>query len=142
MRELLIVKRVNIEALHEQLAAAYPCVIGLSSGPGGVRLHLTDDATDVDLVEIDAFVEAHDPAAQSETQIARARAAQVKAGAKTAARNIPNWATWDRERALSHIQDNVTDLASAKQLLLKMAEMLVAIRNELWPDLEEAQKIE
>ena len=56
--------------------------------------------------------------------------------ADTDAANIPGWASWTEEQVLDWIDDNVTDLASAKTALTAMARMLVALRNKTWPGLE------
>lgn len=60
---------------------------------------------------------------------------QRQTSAKTSARNIPNWATWDEPTTVNWITTNVTDLASAKTVLLAMARLLVALRDAQWPDL-------
>ncbi len=49
---------------------------------------------------------------------------------------IPGWATWTEQQVIDHIQTNVTDLASAKTVLIAMARMLVALRNRNWPNLQ------
>lgn len=61
---------------------------------------------------------------------------QVKQSAKTQALNIPAWADWTEAQAQDYIETNVTTLASAKVVLKAMARMLVALRNETWPDLQ------
>lgn len=55
--------------------------------------------------------------------------------AKTAAKAIPNWATWNETQAVNYIQTNVTDLASARTVLIALAKMVVALRDDTWPDL-------
>lgn len=59
-----------------------------------------------------------------------------QAGAKAQAQAIPNWATWTEAQVIDYITTNVTDLASAKTVLIAMGRMLVALRNQQWPDLE------
>jgi hypothetical protein len=61
---------------------------------------------------------------------------QVQADAKGQAAAVPNWATWTEQQAVDWINANVTNLASAKQVLIAMARMLVALRNQTWPDLQ------
>lgn len=56
--------------------------------------------------------------------------------AKTNIENIPGWATWTGNEAVTWIDTNVIDLASAKVALEKMARMIVELRNALYPDLE------
>lgn len=71
--------------------------------------------------------------------------------AKMVAAAIPNWATWTQadfqawyDANISPTQINaVTTLAEARPILLKqsaaieaLAKMVIAIRNQLWPDLE------
>jgi len=60
----------------------------------------------------------------------------IKAGAKAQASAIPNWASWTEIQATDYVDNNVTDLASAKVVLRAMARMMIALRNERWPDLE------
>ena len=67
----------------------------------------------------------------------QARVQVHKETAKAQAKNIPGWAAWDEAQAVSYVMDNVTDLASAKTVLVTMAKMLVALRDETWPDLTE-----
>lgn len=44
--------------------------------------------------------------------------------------NIPGWATWDAQQAEDYIENNVIDLNSAKQVLKKMAILLVYLRDK------------
>lgn len=46
-------------------------------------------------------------------------------------RNLPGWATWTATEAETWINDNVTDLASAKVALKAMAKMLVYLRDSI-----------
>lgn len=69
-------------------------------------------------------------------QTTQAQTAVVKASAKTAAAAIPNWATWNEAQTTAWIDANVTDLASAKTVLRAMARMVIALRNDVFPDLE------
>lgn len=70
--------------------------------------------------------------------------------AKTSARNIPNWATWDEATALAWFDDRlsaadidgIASLAEAKPILKDMAtvnraliRMVLALRDHTWPDL-------
>jgi len=60
-----------------------------------------------------------------------------KSSSKTNAKAIPNWATWDEAQTVQYITDNVTSLATAKTVLIAMARLIVALRDETWPDLPE-----
>ena len=46
---------------------------------------------------------------------------------------IPNWATWDEADAVAYIETNVTDLASARTVLVALTRMVVALRDAQWP---------
>lgn len=46
-------------------------------------------------------------------------------------RNLPGWATWTANEAELWIQNNVTDLASAKTALKTMTKMLIFLRNSV-----------
>jgi hypothetical protein len=63
--------------------------------------------------------------------------ADVQDGAKAEIEDLPGWAAWSCAQATTWIDTNVTDLASAKLAMKKMACMLVALRNALYPDLQE-----
>jgi len=58
--------------------------------------------------------------------------------AEDAARDIPQWATWDETQALDWIESNVDDLASAKTVLKAYARLLVALRDAQWPNLNDS----
>lgn len=63
--------------------------------------------------------------------------ALVKSDAQSHAANIPNWATWDEATALAWFDANVTTAADALPVLRAMIRLLVALRNETWPGLQE-----
>jgi hypothetical protein len=42
---------------------------------------------------------------------------------------LPGWATWTADQAADYIEANVVDLATAKEVLKKMAMMLVYLRG-------------
>lgn len=52
-------------------------------------------------------------------------------------RDIPGYALWTAEEMEDYINTNVTDLASAKVVMVGLAKMIAAIRDELWPNLTE-----
>ncbi len=60
----------------------------------------------------------------------------VQSSAKSQVQNIPSWANWTETETLDHIDTNITDLASAKVVIRAMARMLIALRNQEWPELE------
>ena len=60
----------------------------------------------------------------------------VQSNSKSQVQNIPNWASWTELETLDYIDNNVTDLASAKVVIRAMARMLIALRNKEWPELE------
>jgi hypothetical protein len=62
---------------------------------------------------------------------------QVKAGAKSQAQNVSNWASWDEAAALAWFDANVNTAADALPVLRAMVRMLIALRNEAYPDLQD-----
>jgi len=51
----------------------------------------------------------------------------------TSDRNIagmPRWATWTAEETVLYIENNVTDLVSAKNVLKKLAMMIIYLRDK------------
>ena len=48
---------------------------------------------------------------------------------KKAVAKIPGWCEWTAEQAEAYIEKNVTDLASAKTVMKKMAQMLILLRD-------------
>lgn len=108
-----------------------------------ITLSLPDGVTRED---VQAVIDAHDPSAMSEAE----KIKHVETSSKDAAKNVPGWATWTVDEALTWFDDNLsdaqidalTDLAGAKVALKRivaenraMAQMLLAIRDKIWPDL-------
>ena len=60
----------------------------------------------------------------------------VQINAKTQATNIPLWAGYTDTEALDYIDSDVIDLASAIVVIKALTQMLIALRNEKWPDLQ------
>lgn len=60
----------------------------------------------------------------------------VQVGAKVQASSIPVWAGYTEAEALAYIDANVIDLASAIIVIKALTRMVIALRNERWPDLE------
>lgn len=129
----------NLLKLDADIRAAFADdVAGLTAQGADITVHLLRQPTPAEQTLIAETLAAHDPASKTPEQIAAEQAAAVEAAADTQAANIPGWATWDEATALAYITNNVTDLASAKVVLLAMARLLVALRNKTWPNLEEA----
>jgi hypothetical protein len=63
----------------------------------------------------------------------------VQDGAKAEIEDLPGWATWNCAQSTAWIDTNVTDLASAKLAIKKIACMLIALRNTLYPDLQNGE---
>ncbi len=57
--------------------------------------------------------------------------------AESQATAIPNWAHWTEQQVIDYINTNVTSLATAKVVLVALARMVVALRNETWPGLQQ-----
>lgn len=131
------VERINAPALDQELRTALPTKCrGLSFHGGVLRVHLTADAGSADQTTVAQIVAAHDPDVLTTAQQTEQAAASVKAAAKTQAQNVPNWARWDEATTITWLQTHVTDLASAKTALINLTRMVIALRNEIWPDLE------
>jgi hypothetical protein len=47
--------------------------------------------------------------------------------------SISDWATWDADTAAAWINANVTNVDSAKLVLVRIVQMLVALRNKVFP---------
>ena len=94
-----------------------------------VYLFVPDTA---DEAEIQVVIDAHDPDALSVGEQRQANWEEDEVIAKTAKqnfRNMPQWATMTPQEADQYIANNVTDLASAKIVLRKMAIMLMHLRD-------------
>jgi hypothetical protein len=117
---------INVMKLHAELEKAGIPIEGVSSSG---RIDFLPAATDEQKVQAEAILAAHDPNTLLKVD-------QVQADAKGQATAIPNWAIWTEQQAVDWISANVTDLASARQVLLAMVRMLVALRNQTWPDLQ------
>ena len=59
----------------------------------------------------------------------------VEKATTNSVRNIPGWASWDEATALQWVDDNVTDLQSAKTAIKAITRMMLALRDETWPNL-------
>lgn len=67
----------------------------------------------------------------------RKRAAERKAAAKGEAALAEQLKTVTAQGAVDYIETQVTNLASAKAVMKIMARMLIAMRDEVWPELPE-----
>jgi hypothetical protein len=60
----------------------------------------------------------------------------VQSGACDDFTALPGWASWTGAEAETWIENNVTDLASAKTALKAMAKAIMYLRNHICPDLQ------
>lgn len=128
-------KEVNPELLRAELDDALGGrLVGVSytSSNALIRINAEEGSVlDDHEATITAVIDGHDPELLTPGQLAvlDASFAPVRAAA------IPGWATWDEDQAVEYIDDNVTDLPSAKVVLKAMARLLVALRDAQWPGL-------
>jgi hypothetical protein len=135
---------VNIESLMKSVRDVYP---EASQGDNGFRVHniAPENETAVSAA-LDVIIAAHN----TNTLTTEQQALAVQANAKTQAAAIPNWATWTEAQALAWHDTNITNaipvanLAAANVVLDKLAtenralvRMVIALRNKLYPDLQE-----
>jgi hypothetical protein len=138
---------INVSKFLNELAAAGLPVLGLRPiGRDGiiaedVMFDFAPQATAAERSLAEQLKVAHDPTDYD---------AIVQAAAKAQAAAIPNWATWTAEQALTWHDANVkapidaaTTLAQAKAAMQKLEaenraliQMIVAMRNQLWPGLQ------
>ena len=69
--------------------------------------------------------------------IIEAAAASRKRDAAAEARLATELKTISPAQAVAYVENNVTSLASAKVVLKIMVRMLIAMRDEVWPDLQD-----
>lgn len=92
---------VNVEALDEQLRSALAGqVAGVSVGASGVRVHLTDSATQSQLDQARSIVLAHDPGVLTASQQAEVVRSQNLALARTQYGAPLNVSAYDSAEAL------------------------------------------
>jgi hypothetical protein len=115
----------------ELLAAGIdPTTLHVETAPDGSFCHVTFNDLDEQIVRDTEAV--HDA-----TQLSTHERMQIVAdSAKTDIEAIPNWATWTESETTTWIDNNVIDLASAKTAIRALAQMVIALRNKQWPDLE------
>lgn len=83
---------------------------------------------------IAAIIAAHDP---NPSAVELAQAAR-KTAAKNNAKLAMAMKTVTPQGAVDYIDSYVTNLSTAKDVLKLMARMLIAMRDEVWPDLPES----
>jgi hypothetical protein len=158
---LLNTYTINHELLLEQCRAQFGLLFGRLNS---TSLLVTDENVTVQQIEV--FLQAHSDNQESETpdKTDEQLAEIVRAGAKSQIQGIPGWFKWDEETALAwhdeHVGDVIDpvpdDLTGLSQLQLvghietliavnksmntelrAMARMMIALRNELNPDLQD-----
>jgi hypothetical protein len=96
----------------------------------GLFLPLADESQGEELLPVIlATIEAHDGIDDI---------AEKEADAEARAKKIPGWATWDETQALAWFDENIAPLnipADVKALLLAYGRLLLALRDEAWPQL-------
>lgn len=97
------------------------------------EVHIAGDDVAEEQAAIQAVIDSHTPDPLYFPEDAE-QARQEQAEQDYA--NLPAWARWTGDQMADYITTNVTDLASAKTVLLAMARMHAAERNRLWPNLE------
>ena len=134
MRDIQLVHAadLNFDALDRAMRARFgQRISGISRVRDLVTVHVLDYQDGDEDAAADVLA-AHDPAEQTPEQAARKTADDAPARAAA----IPGWATWDEAETVAWIEDNVRDLESAKQVLVAMARLLVALRDAQWPGLD------
>lgn len=123
-----------LEALDAALRVLNNKVFGVSQRKDVLVVHV-ESATAEEQDAIVAAVLAHNPMTRTPRQQQEANAISKRTAAEGAAGNIPGWATWSESEATDWIDNNVTDLASAKTALRALTRMVVALRDAQWPNL-------
>lgn len=113
---------INFHLLHYELEQAGLPVEGVSEDG---RIDYSRELTVGEQTTADAVVAAHNP----DGLLPREEDDEISQTAKQSFRNMPQWATLTAQEAEDYIINDVTDLASAKVVLRKMAIMLVHLRD-------------
>jgi len=119
---------ILIKKLHDELAIELLIEGCAYLADGSVAVDFVNQPTAQDLIDAQAVIDAHDATDFEEI---------ISQGAQTQFENIPDWATWDEATALAFFDANVTTAASAIPVLRAMVRMLIALRNETWPGLQD-----
>ncbi len=129
---LLSNQAINIDLLDEECRPVLSAnFAGLNGQSGNLSAVWDSTPGSQDLADLETVLAAHNPADLSANEII----ATVANGAKVEAAAIPNWATWTAGQAEDWLTANITD-ANTRTALIAMAQMLVALRNQQWPDLQ------
>ena len=132
VKRIAFERPVNVPLLHAELKTALGALsdgVVYSDDTQTGEAILTDAASVADEVTAVGVIDAHDDTALSTEQIALAASADADVRAKA----IPGWALWTEQQAIDYITGEVTDLASAKTVLIAMARIIVALRDAQWP---------
>lgn len=122
---------INVAKLSKELTAAGIAIGGCNSN--GIVWDV-DGVTEIqNLPEVQAVLRVHTPdKTQAEiAAIARKENARQEAGLASRLKSLTP------QEAVEYIEVNVTNLASAKAVMKIMARMLIAMRDEVWPELLE-----
>lgn len=122
--------KINVVKLMKELQAAGIEASGCNGN--GVVWGLVGEQIQ-DRADIAAVIAAHDPNPTAAELATITRKANAKAEARLAA----ELRTLTPQQAVNYIDANVTTIASAKVVLKVMARMMIAMRDEVWPDLPE-----
>jgi hypothetical protein len=107
---------VNSEALDSALRAALGAqAIGISTGPYGVAVHLSDQASQADIDQVQAIVAAHDPAVLTAEQQAR----------------IDQQAALDSARAANAVPLNLADYSGEAANMQQLAQKIAWLEQEI-----------
>lgn len=136
----------NYERLQIELDAGLALAQGTARAGSDSGGHYCDVPDNTLLSAVQAIVNTHNPATLTSEQ----QVSQVQESAKTQVQAIPSWASWTEAQVLAWFDTNVANLlpavnlAEANTIMQNMAtaqramvRMLVALRNETWPDLQE-----
>lgn len=123
---------INVAGLTKEIEAAGITTGGCNSN--GV-VWAADGMTEIQMrADVAAIIAAHNPAVYEQAEATRkARRANAQAEAKLAAQ----LRSLTPQQAVDYIETNVTNLASAKTVIKIMARMLIAMRDEIWPEMSE-----
>ena len=127
------VTAINRDGLFEELAAAglpRPVLFHCTRQPFELLMQYPDGT---DLGSILTVINAHDASQLSTGQLLEAQAAAIESGAEDEAQAIPDFVGWTPAEAQAWVQTNVTDLPTAKVVLVKMAGMVAAINARVFP---------
>ena len=130
---LLSNQAVNMGLLDEECRVALSNNFAGINGSTGALAAVWDNSPDgQDLADLDTVLDSHNAAELSTAQVI----ANVSDSAKSEAATIPGWATWTAQQATDWLTTNIAD-AETRTALIAMAQMLIALRNQRWPDLQE-----